>query len=81
MCKVIINKPYENIPFILYNHIYSRKSDTFSLEELSHEICRYELYLDAKDLEDELYHYLENGMLSKRGFGKNEYYQLNRYMF
>ena len=38
MCKVVIDRPEENAGFIIFNHLYSREKDTFTVQSLAEEL-------------------------------------------
>lgn len=66
MCKVVINKPQERAGFIIFNHLYSRQSDIFTLQDLLPELGQYNLYLSEKELQHEINLLIDDGAVSQR---------------
>ena len=71
MSKVILKKPEEYMPFIIYNYLYSRSSACFTTDELKRELeqlCH--IPIEASALKAELDDMVRNGALS---YGVNCY--------
>ncbi len=66
MCKVIIGCPEEKAGFIIFNHLYSRNSERFTLQELLHELLQYGLNISEKELQKEIDLLIEDGAVSQR---------------
>ena len=66
MCKVIIEKPQEKAGFIIFNHIYSRNNDKFTLMDLKAELMQYGLNMTDRELQREINSLIENGAVSPR---------------
>ena len=43
MCKVVAENPEENIGYVLYNHIFARKSDDFTVDCLEEELSDFDI--------------------------------------
>ena len=64
MCKLKVRVSKRNAKFVIYNHLYSRESRSFSLEELIEELQDYYgLDMDANTLQYEINDYLESGLV------------------
>lgn len=71
MSKVILKNPEEYIPFIIYNHLYSRSSACFTVDELKRELEQlYHITIEASALKAELDDMVGNGALA---YGVNCY--------
>lgn len=66
MCKVIIGRPEERAGFIIFNHLYSRSSEIFTLQDLLRELLPYGLKLSEKELQKEIDLLIEDGAVSQR---------------
>lgn len=66
MCKVIISQPMEKAGFIIFNHLYSRASECFTLQNLLEELVQYGLNISKKDLQKEIDLLIEDGAVSPR---------------
>lgn len=65
MCKVIVDNSCDNEMFILYNHLYAREENSFTIKDLSKELKRYNITLDDKTLELEMNNMVKNGIVSR----------------
>lgn len=64
MCKLKVRVSNKNAGFVIYNHLYSRGSHSFSIEELVAELqSLYGLDMDADALQYEINDYLESGLV------------------
>lgn len=66
MCKVVIDKPKEKVGFIIFNHLYSREKDTFTIQSLAEELMKYHLELSQSELQREINMLIEDGAVSQR---------------
>lgn len=66
MCKVIMGESEKNLGFVLYNHLYSRKSKDFTTVDLIPEIKKYNLDFTQKELQKEIDTLVDNGTVSQR---------------
>lgn len=66
MCKVVIDKPKEKAGFIIFNHLYSREKDTFTIQSLAEELMQYNLELSQSELQREINMLIEDGAVSQR---------------
>ena len=66
MCKVIISQPAGKAGFIIFNHLYSRKKEDFTLQDLSDELTQYGLNISRKELQKEIDLLIEDGAVSPR---------------
>lgn len=66
MCKVLISNPKEKVGFIIFNHLYSRKSENFTIQELLNELKQYGLCLSEKELQNEINTLIDDGAVSQR---------------
>lgn len=66
MCKVIIGCPEKKAGFIIFNHLYSRSSEMFTLQDLLHELLQYGLNISEKELQKEIDLLIEDGAVSQR---------------
>lgn len=66
MCKVVIDRPKEKAGFIIFNHLYARKEDTFTIQGLAEELEQYHLDLSQRDLQREINMLIADGAVSQR---------------
>lgn len=66
MCKVVIEKPREKTGFIIFNHLYSRKSEVFTIHDLLGELMQYGLNISEKELQYEINLLINDGAVSQR---------------
>ncbi len=67
MCKVIINNKKEKAGFIIFNHLYSREKDTFTIQSLAEELsAQYNLEFSRSELQREINMLIEDGAVSQR---------------
>lgn len=66
MCKVVIDRPEENAGFIIFNHLYSREKDTFTVQSLAEELMQYHLEISPSELQREINLLIEDGAVSQR---------------
>lgn len=66
MCKVIIKSPEKKAGFIIFNHLYARTSERFTLQDLLQELVKYGLRMSEKDLQKEIDLLVEDGAVSQR---------------
>ena len=64
MCKVIVENPKENIGFVLFNHIFARESDDFTIDNLMEELGDFEYTRD--ELRRGVNLLFEDGVISQR---------------
>ncbi len=66
MCKVIIKSPEKKAGFIIFNHLYARASESFTLQDLLQELVKYGLKMSDQDLQKEIDLLVEDGAVSQR---------------
>lgn len=66
MCKVIVEKPNSNVGFILYNHLFSREDEFFTLDELEHELKQYHVNVGKDVIRTEINSMISAGMVVQR---------------
>ena len=66
MYQVVIDKPKEKAGFIIFNHLYSREQDTFTIQSLAEELLQYHLELSQSELQTEINMLIEDGVVSQR---------------
>ena len=66
MYQVVIDKPKEKAGFIIFNHLYSREQDTFTIQSLAEELLQYHLVLSQSELQTEINMLIEDGVVSQR---------------
>lgn len=66
MCKVIIDRPEEKAGFIIFNHLYSRKDEDFTLQDLLPELEPYGLNMSEENLQREINTLIRDGAVSQR---------------
>lgn len=66
MCKVIISSPEKKAGFIIFNHLYARTSENFTLQDLLQELVNYGLRMSEKELQKEIDLLVEDGAVSRR---------------
>lgn len=66
MCKVVIERPKEKAGFIIFNHLYSRKSENFTIHDLLAELMHYGLNISEKELQNEINTLIDDGAVSQR---------------
>lgn len=64
MCMLEVKVSKKNAKFIIYNHLYSKGKQSFSIEELRDELkTLYGLEMNSSDLRYELDDYLDSGLV------------------
>lgn len=66
MCKVVIERPREKTGFIIFNHLYSRKSEIFTIHDLLNELMQYGLNITETELQNEINILIDDGAVSQR---------------
>lgn len=66
MCKVVIERPREKAGFIIFNHLYSRKSEIFTIHDLLNELMQYGLNISETELQNEINILIDDGAVSQR---------------
>lgn len=73
MCKVIVKNVYNNIGFIIYNHLFSKKKYgyVFTTEGLRRELRQYNLNLSTDKVQHQINSMVKAGLLSQtyKGYG------------
>lgn len=73
MCKVIVKNVYNNIGFIIYNHLFSKKKYgyVFTTEGLRRELRQYNLNLSTDEVQHQINSMVKAGLLSQtyKGYG------------
>lgn len=73
MCKVIVKNVYNNIGFIIYNHLFSKKKYgyVFTTEGLRRELRQYNLNLSTDEVQRQINSMVKAGLLSQtyKGYG------------
>ena len=73
MCKVIVKNVYNNIGFIIYNHLFSKKKYgyVFTAEGLRRELRQYNLNLSTDEVQRQINSMVKAGLLSQtyKGYG------------
>ena len=65
MCKVVIKKPEERVGFIMYNHLYTRNDDSFTVPQLTSELKQYHLNLTPEEVQREIDSFLCDGLVTR----------------
>ena len=66
MCRVIVKEPEKNTMFIVYNHLYSRKETSFTLNDLMEELNQqYNLNIAEPTLRNEIANMIRNGIVTR----------------
>ncbi len=64
MCQLVVKVSKKNARFVIYNHLYSRRNSSFSLDELRNELkSLYGLDIDSISLKYEIKDYLDSGLV------------------
>lgn len=64
MCKVKVRVNKNNASFVIYNHLYSRKANRFSVEILRSELKQqYGLDLNQSEIQTELDGFIDSGLV------------------
>ena len=63
MCKVIVVRPKEYDDFILYNHMYSRKAESFTINEIVEEMSGYQIHMSEKEVQSKVNDMVKEGMV------------------
>lgn len=64
MCKVVVNDSNSYVEFIIYNHVFSKKS-TFTVLELVQELQVYNLNLSHEYVQAEIDCYVKLGIVNQ----------------
>lgn len=59
-------QPRKKAGFIIFNHLYARTSENFTLQDLSRELVSYGLKMSDKELQKEIDLLVEDGAVSQR---------------
>ena len=62
-CKVLINNSKDNLNFILYNHLYSRKDSKVTVNALKVELEQYSLYVPLNTVQEIVSKFVDSGIL------------------
>ena len=63
MCKVIVKNTSRSIPFIVYNHIFSKNNYTFTIGQLLTELQEYNLNLSEEYLKNTIKTFVRSGIV------------------
>lgn len=63
MCKVVLKDPLDNIGFVIYNHLFSKTSYKFTINQLVDELRQYHLYLSQEMVQREIDGFVKAGLL------------------
>lgn len=65
MCVVLLEKPTDNVEFILYNHIFSQKDYRFTIDQLVEELKQYDLCLTSEYVENQINEWVIYGLIDE----------------
>jgi hypothetical protein len=64
MCQIEVKVSKKNAKFVLYNHLFSKGKQSFSLDELQSELeTLYGLEMETSELQNEIDDYLNSGLV------------------
>ena len=63
MCKVLVERPKDNVDFILYNHLFSRPDRDFTVDDIINEMRIYHLKLTKRDVQTEVNNMVRDGIV------------------
>jgi hypothetical protein len=64
MCQIEVKVSKKNAKFVLYNHLFSKGKQSFSLDELQSELeTLYGLEMETSELKNEIDDYLNSGLV------------------
>lgn len=70
MYEVYVHNPKEHVGSILFNYLYSRRKDEFTIEELQNELNeKFNLDLTYEELFGRINDYIRNGMVMRTARG------------
>lgn len=61
--KINTNAVKDNIQFVIYNHIFSKRKYIFTESQLLHELEQYNLFLSEEDIRDIIKEFMRTGLL------------------
>lgn len=65
MCKVVVKNSEQNIDFIIYNHLFSKDSYKFTVNQLVDELHQYNLDLSPQFVQEEINTFVKSGLISQ----------------
>ena len=63
MCQAIIEKPNQNVDYIIYNHLFSKNDYSFTLDELVDALKDYNLNLKKEFVKKTIDSYIDIGLI------------------
>ena len=65
MCKVVLKESVDNTGFIIYNHLFSKKSYKFTTSQLVNELQQYNLHLSQERVQKEIDGFVKSGLVNQ----------------
>ena len=63
MCKVNVKKSMQGVEFIIYNHLFSKSTYSFTVNQLIHDLEQYDLELSLEDVQHEINSLVKAGLV------------------
>ena len=63
MCQAIIEKPNQNVDYIIYNHLFSKNDYSFTIDELVDALKDYNLNLKKEFVKKTIDSYIDIGLI------------------
>ena len=65
MCKVNVKKSMQGVEFIIYNHLFSKSTYSFTVNQLIHDLEQYDLELSLEDVQHEINSLVKAGLVNQ----------------
>ena len=65
MCKVNVKKSMQGVEFIIYNHLFSKSTYSFTVNQLIHDLEQYDLELSLEDVQHEINSLVRAGLVNQ----------------
>lgn len=65
MCKVIVKDSVQNVDFIIYNHLFSKDTYRFTVNDLVQELCQYNLELSPEFVQGKIDTFVKSGLVNQ----------------
>lgn len=65
MCTVILEKPGQNVDFIMYNHLFSKSNYKFTVKQLYNELAQYGIDVTEETIESKIENWIKSGVVKE----------------
>lgn len=74
MCTVILEKPKQNVDFIMYNHLFSKANYKFTIQQLYEELAQYGIGVTEDIVKNKIENWIKSGVVKQN----IDYYSVSR---